>query len=118
MYLSMVDLIKQMAIDTSNAQTPVNIFIGTVASVDPITVDVTPKLKLTKEFLILTERVTRYEVDLTHSHVGFHGPTNEMLKDKMVGEHPIRTGLKVGDSVVLLRVQGGQQFVIIDKVVD
>ncbi|WP_116059709.1 DUF2577 family protein [Cohnella phaseoli] len=37
----------------------------------------------------------------------------------MIGDtdYPVQNDLKPGDSVVLLRVQGGQQYVILDKVV-
>lgn len=110
--MSMIDMFKQMAGDTIGAGDPVNIVIGTVTKVSPIEIEISQKLKLTKEFLIITERVTRYEVDLEHNH----GGTNA-LGGKLT-DTPIRTGLKTGDRVLLIRVQGGQQYVVVDKVVD
>lgn len=109
--MAMVDLIKQTALGAFNASNPVNVLFGTVVNTGPLAIDIHQKLRLTQEFLVLTERVTRYEVDLEHDH---GGPS--ALSGKLT-DTPIRTGLKVGDKVVLLRVQGGQQFVVLDKVV-
>jgi Protein of unknown function (DUF2577) len=109
--MGMVDLIKVTALKAVEASNPVNVLFGTVISASPIEIEIHQKLKLTKEFLVMTERVTKYEVDLEHNH---GGPS--ALAGKLT-DTPIRTGLLKGDKVVLLRVQGGQQFVVLDKVV-
>lgn len=114
--MSMIDLIKQTAIRAVEATNPVNVFFGTVTKVIPLEIEVHQKLKLTEEFLILTETVKRYEVDLEHDHSNSGGTTTKALVDKLT-KTPIRTGLLVGDRVLLLRVQGGHQFVVLDKVV-
>lgn len=106
--MSIVDMIKTMAKDTAQSQNPVNVVPGTVKSVDPIEIEVHQKLKLTKDFILLTERVTRHEINLEHNH----GGTNALTRIV------IREGLKIGDGVVMLRVQGGQQYVVLDKVVN
>ncbi|WP_432199232.1 DUF2577 domain-containing protein [Anoxybacillus gonensis] len=84
--MSLVDLIKNVAVKAVEATNPVNVLFGTVVSESPLEVQIHQKLKLTEEFLVITERVTQ-------------------------------TNLKRGNKVVLLRVQGGQQFVVLDKVV-
>lgn len=113
----MIDLMKRTAINAMEASNPVKVVFGTVTSVNPIQIEIHQKLKLTKEFLVMTERVTRYEVDLEHNHSNSAGSTTMGLTD-LLTEKPIRTGLKSGDKVVLLRVQGGHQYVVLDKVVD
>ena len=113
-----IDVIKRIAINAFNASNPVNVLIGTVSKESPIEIEIHQKLKLSKEFLIMTERVTRYEVDLEHDHINSGGVTTKALTDKLLKQNPIRTGLIKGDKVVLLRVQGGHQFVVLDKVVD
>jgi hypothetical protein len=113
-----IDIIKKIAIAAVNSNNPVNVLIGTVVKASPLEIEIHQKLKLTKEFLILTERVTRYEVDLEHDHSNSGGVTTKALTDKLLKETPIRTGLIKGDKVVLMRVQGGHQFVVLDKVVD
>lgn len=119
--MSLVDLIKTTAIKAVASTNPVNILFGTVSQVTPLEIEVHQKLKLTEEFLVLTERVTRYEVDLEHDHAytdnGTQGTTGKALAN-LLTKSPVRTGLKKGDKVVLMRVQGGQKFVITDKVVD
>lgn len=67
---------------------------------------------LSKQFFIIPESLTKYEVDLTHSHSIPNGSTGTAL-----GKLVIREGLKIGDKVLLLRVQGGQQYVVLDRVV-
>ncbi|EPD52750.1 hypothetical protein HMPREF1210_01130 [Paenisporosarcina sp. HGH0030] len=104
-----IDVIKRIALNAFNASNPVNVLIGTVSKDNPIEIEIHQKLKLTKEFLIMTERVTKYEVDLEHDHGG---------SSALSAKTPVRTGLKKGDKVVLLRVQGGHQFVVLDKVVE
>lgn len=106
---------------TVNSTNPVNVLFGTVSQEKPLEIEIHQKLKLSKEFLVLTERVTRYEVNIEHNHAltidGSKVNTEMALKDLMT-KKPIRTGLKKGDKVVLARVQGGQKFVVLDKVVD
>lgn len=110
--MSLVDLIKNVAVKAVEATNPVHVLFGTVVSERPLEVQIHQKLKLTEEFLVITERVTRYEVNLEHNHGGGINALTGMLTNT-----PIRTGLKKGDKVVLLRVQGGQQFIVLDKVV-
>ncbi|WP_025950465.1 DUF2577 domain-containing protein [Geobacillus thermocatenulatus] len=84
--MSLVDLIKNVAVKAVEATNPVDVLFGTVVSESPLEVQIHQKLKLTEEFLVITERVTQ-------------------------------ANLKRADKVVLLRVQGGQQFIVLDKVV-
>jgi hypothetical protein len=63
---------------------------------------------LDADFLIVPESLTRMELDLSHTH----GSGGQGLTIPVV----IRPGLEAGDKVILLRVQGGQQFLILDKV--
>jgi hypothetical protein len=114
--MKLVDLIKSTALKAFEASNPVNILFGTVSSANPLEIEIHQKLKLTEEFLVLSERVTRYEVDLEHDHSNSAGTTTKALSN-LLTKTPIRTGLKNGDRVVLLRVQGGHQFVVLDKVV-
>ncbi|ANB62305.1 DUF2577 domain-containing protein [Anoxybacteroides amylolyticum] len=84
--MSLVDLIKNVAVKAVEATNPVNVLFGTVASESPLEIQIHQKLRLTEDFLVITERVDQANV-------------------------------RRGDRVVLLRVQGGQQFIVLDKVV-
>lgn len=106
--MGMIDIIKKASMGAVGSSNPVNILSGEVLSIEDFKIKVDQKLILDKDFFIIPERLTRYEVDLKHSH----GSTSTAL-----GKLVIREGIKQGDKVLLLRVQGGQQYVILDKVV-
>ncbi|MFS1514550.1 DUF2577 domain-containing protein [Chengkuizengella sp. SCS-71B] len=105
----MIDLIKQASLGAVNASGPTKILYGTVAKINPLEINVDQRFKLPEDFLVVPESVTEIVVDLKHSHVG----TEESLNEPIV----IRKGLEVGDKVLLLRIQGGQQYIVLDRVV-
>ncbi|PPQ49134.1 hypothetical protein C5G87_07095 [Paenibacillus peoriae] len=113
--------LQKMALETMKASKPSEGMLGQVTAISPLEITVDQRLVLDEEFLLITERVTRYEVSLTHSHVykdetpteTATKATQTALPDVLV----IREGLKVGDAVLLLRMQGGQQFAVLDKLV-
>lgn len=111
--MALGDTIKRLGIGAMEASNPVSVMYGQVTKTDPLEILVDQRFPLDEDFLIVTERLTRYEIDLKHNHIYSGGETEDALTDKIV----IREGLKVGDSVLLLRVQGGQKYVVWDKVV-
>lgn len=113
MMSSLLDVIKKAGMDAFSASNPMNLMFGEIITADPLSVKVDQRFILPADFLIVPESLTKYEMDLKHSHSSPSGQTGEALAEKVV----IRAGLKPGDKVILLRVQGGQQFVILDKVV-
>ncbi len=114
---SLLDLIKTASSDAISASNPVNILFGEVITVNPLSVKVDQRFTLPADFLIVPESLTRYEADLKHTHQytddGSPHSTAEALTQKIL----IRSGLAPGDRVLMLRVQGGQRYVILDKVV-
>lgn len=111
--MTLSDTIKRLGAGAIEARNPVAVMYGEVTKVDPLEILVDQRFTLESDFLDVTERLTRYEIDLKHNHIYSGGETEDALTDKVV----IREGLKVGDSVLLLRVQGGQKYVVLDKVV-
>ncbi|SFC63630.1 DUF2577 domain-containing protein [Clostridium uliginosum] len=103
---NMIDIIKQASVNAINAGDPLNIEFGTIID-DALTIRIDQKRILSKEFFIVPESLTRYEVDLTHSH----SETSSSL-----GKIVIREGLKNGDIVILLMIEKGSRFLILDKV--
>ena len=110
--MGIIELIKQAGVNAVEANNPVAITFGEVLSIEDLKIKVEQKLVLSKEFFIIPESLTKYEVNLNHSHSYTGGDTSKSL-----GNLVIREGLKQGDRVLLLRVQGGQQYIILDKVV-
>lgn len=109
----MIDQIKRAALAAIDASNPVSVMTGTVTNLNPLEVNVDQRFTIDADFLIVPESLQRYEIDLKHNHAYSGGDTEDAL-DKIV----IRSGLELNDKVLLLRIQGGQQFVIFDKVVD
>ncbi|MGG1878130.1 DUF2577 domain-containing protein [Paenibacillus cisolokensis] len=110
----MLDIIKKAALEAVGASNPVAVQIGTVVSISPLEISLDQRITLPEAFLIVPESLTRYEIDLSHVHKLSGSPdTEQALTDKIV----IRKGLAVGDAVILVRVQGGQKFVVLDKAV-
>lgn len=107
------DTIKRLGAGAVDAGKPVAVMFGKVLKVNPLEVNVDQRFTLDEELLIVTEHLTRYEVDMKHKHKTSSEDTGEALTEKVV----IREGLKAGDNVLLLRVQGGQKFVVWDRVV-
>lgn len=105
--MGMLEIIKQAGVQAIDANNPVNILFGEVLSTDKLRVKINQKLILPQETLLIPESLTRYEIDLTHNHG----------EGSALGKIVIREGLKVGDKVLLLRVQGGQKFVVMDRVI-
>ncbi|NFC76760.1 DUF2577 domain-containing protein [Clostridium botulinum] len=114
--MGMIDTIKKASMGAVGASNPVNISFGEVINAEYLKIKVDQKLILDRDFFIIPESLIRYEVDLKHTHNYMDSSINSNLNtslDKLL----IREGLKQGDKVLLLRVQGGQQYVILDKVV-
>lgn len=106
--MGMMDTIKKAGLQAVGASNPASILFGEIINITNLQIKIDQKLTLPKEAIIVPECLTRYEIDLTHSHGGSGNALEKVV---------IREGLKEGDRVILIRVQGGQQFVILDKVV-
>ena len=91
----MLELIKQASVNAINASNPLDIEFGTVTDAENITIKISQKKILPKEFFVVPESLTRYEVTL-NSKVA--DGTSE--SDKLV----IREGLKIDDTVILLKI--------------
>lgn len=92
----LLTVVKQAAMSAVSAGNPTAVLFGTVMSASPLEVMVDQRFRLSAGFLIVPESLIHYELD----------------EQQIV----IRRGLEAGDAVILLRVQGGQRFVILDRV--
>lgn len=110
----MLDVIKQAALDVIKNSNPTAVMFGTVLSISPLEISVDQRLTLTEAFLIVPESMIRFEMLASRFLNGEETPDEESTTGAKV---VLRSGMKQGDKVILLRVQGGQQFVVLDKVV-
>jgi len=109
----MLNAIRQAALTAMETAAPVAVMLGTVTKIDPLEVNIDQRFTIDADFLLVPESLTKLELNLSHTHSAAGGSTGAGLTEPVV----IRPGLQAGDRVALLRVQGGQKFIILDKVV-
>lgn len=117
--------IKRAAVDAVEATKPTSIVYGKVISISPLKINVEQKMTLTNAQLVLTRNVTDHKIHMTVDHVtenrsGGSGDTsfashNHTYKGKK--EFTVHNGLIIGDEVVMIRIQGGQKYIVLDRVV-
>ena len=106
-----VGIIKKAALEAFEASKPVNILFGTVTAVSPLRVRVDQKMILGEKNLILTRSVTDYKTDVT---VSVQTTGGDMVSGRT--EITVHGALKNGDIVLLVRLQGGKKFAVIDRI--
>ena len=117
----LVKAIRQVSNETTEAQGPVNICYGKVLSSSPLSVLVDQKLTLGAAQLVLTRNVTDYEIQLSMERQEFELEENVQESNYQVSADRqcvlIHNALEAGEEILLLRQQGGQKYIIIDRVV-
>ena len=119
-----IDAVKKAAMEALESSKPVNILFGTVLSASPLKIQVDQKSIYTSKMLILTRNVTDFEVDMTVNHTtedkggGSGAAAYGAHKHAYVGKKTfkVHNALKAGEKVLLIRVQQGKKFVVIDRV--
>lgn len=109
----LANVIKSAGVGAVRAGSPVEIIFGVVSNTSPLEVTIDQRFSLDEDFLIIPENLTEYKVSLNHTHSYSGGTTGPALTEELV----IRKGLEVDDVVILFRMQGGNQYLIFDRVV-
>lgn len=111
------DLVKavgQIARNAVEASMPTTVMVGRVENESPLTVIVEQRLTLTQKQLIVPERLTSHaviaSVDTTTEMT--EGHQHSISGDKKI---TLQSSLGSGDFVLLLRMQGGQKYVVLDR---
>lgn len=138
-------IIKQAAKETNESGKPVEFTSGTVIAENPLTIMTEQKLQLTENFITLTSAVKdRYvDMEITASTQTIPDHTHNITTDtltndghshninsvtELAGSHKhditgvkrikLFNGLKKGEKVLLVRWQGGQRYIVIDRISD
>lgn len=122
--VGLLKTLKQSSVDAVEATKPVNVCFGTVTSASPLKINVEQKMTLTEKQLILCREVTEYTTNVTvnwttdsksggSGEESFAAHTHGITGKKSITVH---NGLVVGDEVILLRQQGGQKYIVVDRV--
>lgn len=126
---SLVESMKLAALGAVDASKPVQVCFGKVTSVSPLKILVEQKLPLGEGQLVLCRNVTDYVTTVsipseygwaTQNRSGGSGDPafashnhDIVISKKKITVH---NGLVVGDEVILLRQQGGQKYIVVDKI--
>ena len=94
--------IKQLSQAVTEQGKPTDIRYGKVISTSPLRVQISTELTLPQSVLVVPKSLTDHTV--------------EVMIDNVIKPMTIRNALKVGDKVLLLRQQGGQSYIILDKI--
>lgn len=111
---NIVRAIKKAAKEAVEAADPTEIQFGTVTSTSPLQISVEQKKTLTSAQLVLTRNVRDYELEMSVEHITepTDGHTHEYKGRKKFIVH---NALIIGDRVVLVKMQGGQKYLVLDK---
>lgn len=107
---------KQIASNTTEVKKLTNIMYGKVVSESPLKINVEQRMVLDKNFLVLTDHLTKKKKTITYRDY-YRNNSGTLTYSDRTAEIEFDNSLKVGDKVVLIREQGGQKFLIVDKVV-
>ena len=129
----LVESMKKAALGAYDASGPVAVLVGTVAQIDPLEIYVDQKMAIKAPMLILARNVTDHVVEMgvshwtedetehTHAIVDTYtgGGSSEATSHRHAYEgrktFTVHNGLKAGEKVILMREQGGQRFVVLDR---
>lgn len=117
--------VKKAAITAVQTQNPVNLVFGEVISASPLKIKLEQRLTLVKSQLIVPLSLTDFKVKMTVDHKtedkgGSSGDSayeSHSHKYKGKKEFLVHNKLKNGDKVMLLKMQGGNKYLVLDRVV-
>jgi hypothetical protein len=129
-----VEAAKMAALAAVESTKPSGVYYGTVISASPLKINVEQKMILEKAQLVLSRNVTEYTVEMTVNHsTDYESSHTHAIQDTYTGggtssptshrhgytgrkTFTVHNGLVTGDKVILLREQGGQKYLVWDRV--
>lgn len=113
---NLVELIKKIAIGAVEEASPMRIVFGQVTKATPLEILVEQRLRIGAQHLLLTGNVINRSanVAMDYSTQSADGHTHAVSGAKQVD---FQDALAVDEKVILLQMQGGQKYVVLDRVV-
>lgn len=125
---SLVESMKLAALGAVDASKPVQVCFGKVTSVSPLKILVEQKLPLGEGQLVLCRNVTDHKTYITGGNIQNYyyvgtppnvstlpvSPSHVHAMGKI--QVTVHNGLVVGDEVLLVRQQGGQKYIVVDRI--
>ena len=126
---SLLSLIKKSAVEAVNASKPTSIVYGKVISSSPLKINIEQKMTLTAAQLVLTRNVTNFKTAISGGNIQnfyYVGTEPNVTTEPVSPSHvhavgkiqvTVHNALTVGDEVIMIQMQGGQKYIVIDRVV-
>lgn len=128
-----MELVKKAAMDAVNAAGPAGLYFGEVISADPLEIRLDQTLLLKGSQLVLSSLVQDITVNATMDHTTGSYTHTHTITDTYSGggsassdthshsysgtkSFTLHFGLSAGEKVILLRMQGGQRYLVLDRV--
>lgn len=119
----LVMLIKQAAVEAVIAKDPMSFKIGEVISKTPLKISINQKIAVSASQLLLTNSVRDYIVYETVDHTtenqsgGVGESAFEAHSHAYKGrkKFTVHLGLEIGEKVIMLACDGGQKFIVLDR---
>lgn len=120
----LMNALQKLAHNTYQAEKPADYILGVVESADPLVIRLDAKETITEEFLVLTDAVRDYDVDITVNHTTENAAGGSGYAEYASHNHgykgkkriTVHNGLTPGESVVMLRQLGGQEYLVISRI--
>jgi DNA polymerase III sliding clamp (beta) subunit (PCNA family) len=116
--MSLIRTIKQAALDAIEENDPIKIIYGVVSDTQPLSITINQRLTISSDLILLTSSVldVTYEISVDEE---VEAGGQDLHTHPYVGKkfYAIHKGLNVGDKVLLLREQGGQKYIVLDRLV-
>lgn len=94
--------VKRAAVEAVRAEKPFALMRGSVTSESPLKIQIDQKFELVASQLILTNAARDYSVELVDD-------------EGAAKKYTVKLALKLGERVLLLRTNGGQKFIVLDR---
>lgn len=107
----MVDAVKMATDNMIESKKLTGVYQGLVVETDPLKIKIDQKLTIGGKQIILTNAVQDHDVEIT-----LHG-ISDSDGDSLTGKTTItiHKALQINETVLMIRRQGGQQFMVIGR---
>ena len=103
--MEMAESIKRLAQQQVDGTYPTVLLFGTISNTNPLTLKIDNKV-YSSEFIVIPRHLTNYEVTIEES-------TSQGYVERNV---KVKSELKQGDKVIVARQQGGQKYIVLDRI--
>lgn len=98
--MSLNDKVKKITENYLSSLKLTDTLFATVTRINPLEVNVDQRYPLEEDFLVVPEHLKEYKLTIEGT------------------EYTIRRGLEIGDKVILLRQQGGLNFIVLGRLIE